>query len=170
MPKVEYVMPIVDMLVNVVANNGILTFMDGYLGFNQIYLAEEDIHKTTFRCPRSIRIFEWVVMPFRLKNVGTTYQRVMNLIFHNLIGKNMVVYIDDVVVKLADFSQRLADLEQFFIRMRQHSLKMNLVKCTFGVLAGKFLGFLVHSQRIEVDKNKIKVVLEGRPPRNKKDL
>ena len=63
MPKNEYVMPIADMFVDAIANNGILTFLDGYLGYNQIYLAEGDIHKTTFRCPGAIRTFEWVVMP-----------------------------------------------------------------------------------------------------------
>ena len=99
MPKGEYVMPIAEMLVDVAANNGILTFMDGYLGYNQIYLAEEDIHTIAFHCPRSIGIFKWVVMPFRLKNADATYQRAMNL-----IGKNMEVYIDDVVVKSAHFS------------------------------------------------------------------
>ena len=84
-------------------------------------------------------------MPFRLKNVGTTYQRVMNLICYDLIDKNMEVYIDNVVVKSADFSQHLTNLEQSVIRMRQYSLKMNPAKCTFGVSDSNFLGFLVHS-------------------------
>ena len=83
MPKDEYVMPIANMIVDIVANNGILTFMDGYSGYNKIYLAEEDIHKTTFHCPRSIGIFEWVVMSFRLKNVRATYQRA--IIFYSMI-------------------------------------------------------------------------------------
>ena len=96
-------MPIVDMLVDAAANNGILTFMDGYLGYNQIYLVKEDIHKKAFRCPGSIGTFEWIIIPFRLKNAEATYQRAMNLIFHDLIGKNMESYIDDVVVKLANF-------------------------------------------------------------------
>ena len=104
-------MPIADILIDTTANNGILTFMDGYSGYNQIYLAEKDIHKIAFDCLRSIKIFEWVVMSFGLKNAGATYQRVMNLIFHNLIGRSMEVYIDDVVLKSADFSQHLADLE-----------------------------------------------------------
>ena len=56
-------MSIADMVVDVAANNGILTFMDEYLGYNQIYFAEEDIHKMTFRYPGSIGIFEWLVMP-----------------------------------------------------------------------------------------------------------
>ena len=116
-PKDEYVIPIADMLIDAAANNGILTFMDGYSSYNQIYLAEEDIHKIAFCCPGSIRIFEWIVMPFELKNTGAAYQRAINLIFHDLIGRSMEVYIDDVVVKLFNFSQHLADLEQSFIRM-----------------------------------------------------
>ena len=93
-------MPIADMLVDIAANNGILNFMDEYSSYNHIYLAGEDIHKTTYLCRGSIRIFEWVVMSFGLKNSGAIYQRAMNLIFHDLIGKNMEVYIDDIVVKL----------------------------------------------------------------------
>ena len=89
MPKDEYVMPIVDMLVDVMTNNGILIFMDGHSGYNQIYLAE---------------------VPFGLKITRATYQRAMNLIFH-VIGKNIEVYIDDVVVKSINFTQHLTDLE-----------------------------------------------------------
>ena len=66
MPKDKYAMPIADMFIDAAANNGILTFMDGYSGYNQIYFAEEDIHKIAFCCPRSIGIFEWAVMPFGL--------------------------------------------------------------------------------------------------------
>ena len=109
-------------------------------------------------------------MPFGLKNIGATYQRAMNLILHDLIGKNMEVYSNNVVVKLAYFSQQLADLDQSFIKIQQHSLKMNPAKCAFGVSAGNFLGFLVHNQGIEEDKNKTKVVLEARTPMNKKEL
>ena len=110
-PKDEYVMLIVDMLLNAATNNGILTLIDSYLGYNQIYLVEEDIDKISFHCPRSIGIFEWVVMPFELKNARATYQKVMNIICHDLIGKSIEVYIDDVVVKLANVKQHLADLE-----------------------------------------------------------
>ena len=93
MPKDKYVMPIANMLIDAADNNGILTFMDRYLGYNQIYLAEEDIHKIAFRCLGSIGIFEWVVMPFELKNVGIIYQKAMNLIFHDLIGKKCILMI-----------------------------------------------------------------------------
>ena len=66
-----------------------------------MYIAEDDILKTAFRCPGSIKTFEWVVTPFRLKNARATYQQAMNAIFHDMIGKIIEVYIDDVVVKLA---------------------------------------------------------------------
>ena len=80
-------------------------------------------------------------MPFRLKNVGATYQRAMNMIFHHLIGRTMEVCTDDVVVKLAEFDQHLIDLEQAFKRMRLHNLKMNPEKCAFGITTDHFLGF-----------------------------
>ncbi|XP_051113707.1 uncharacterized protein LOC127239549 [Andrographis paniculata] len=85
-PKDEYVMPVADMLVDAAAMNGSLLFMDGYSGYNQIFIAEEDVGKTAFRCPGALGVYEWVVMPFGLKNVGVTYQRAMNTIFHDLIG------------------------------------------------------------------------------------
>lgn len=86
------------MLVDVAAGHDILCFMDGHTSYNQTFIAEEDVAKTTFRCPRSIRTFEWIVMPFGLKNVGATYQRAINFIFHCLIGIMLEVYIDDIVV------------------------------------------------------------------------
>ena len=102
-PNDEYIILVADMVVDVAAKNRILIFMDGYSGCNQIYLAKKDIHKTVFHCPGASGIFEWVVIPFRSKNARIAYQRIMNLIFHGLISKNMEVYIDDVVIKLADF-------------------------------------------------------------------
>ncbi|CAL9021053.1 unnamed protein product, partial [Prunus brigantina] len=98
-PKDEYPMPMADLLVDGAAKHELLSFMDGHAGYNQIFIAEEDIHKTAFRCPGAIGTYEWVVMPFGLKNAGATYQRAMNLIFHDLIGRTIEVYIDDVVVK-----------------------------------------------------------------------
>jgi hypothetical protein len=73
--------------------------MDGNAGYNQIFMAPEDIHKTAFRVPSAVGLFEYVVMTFGLKNAGATYQRVMNYIYHDLIGKLVEIYIDDVVVK-----------------------------------------------------------------------
>ena len=100
----------------------------------------EDVSKTAFRCPGAIGTYEWVVMPFGLKNAGATYQRAMNTIFHDVIGKFMEVYIDDVIVKSETKESHLVNLRQAFDRMRKHNLKMNPEKCGFGVSAAKFLG------------------------------
>ncbi|KAM2867091.1 hypothetical protein COP2_023042 [Malus domestica] len=147
-------MSISDLLIDAAANHEILSFMDGHAGYNQIFIAEADVHKTTFRCPGALGTYKWVVMPFDLKNAGGTYQRAMNTIFHDLIGTIVEVYIDDVVIKLEHRQTHLDDLRQAFLHMRQHNLKMNRAKCAFGVSTGNFLGFLVHHRGIEVDENK----------------
>ncbi|KAM2504330.1 hypothetical protein PS1_038265 [Malus domestica] len=92
-------MPISDLLIDAVAHHEILSFMDGNAGYNQIFIAEADVHKITFRYPETLDKYEWVVMLFGLKNAGATYQRAMNTIFHDLIGTIVEVYIDNVVIK-----------------------------------------------------------------------
>ncbi|XP_024156147.1 uncharacterized protein LOC112164144 [Rosa chinensis] len=115
-------------------------------------------------------VFEYVVMPFGLKNAGATYQKAMNLIFHDILGKVLEVYIDDVVVKFQKRGGHIADLRKVFDLMRQHKLKMNPAKCVFGVLAGDFLGFIVHQRGIEVPEDKASAVIHASPPRTKKEL
>ncbi|KAL6214331.1 hypothetical protein ACLB2K_013767 [Fragaria x ananassa] len=102
--------------------------MDGTAGYHQILVAEEDCHKTAFRCSRLTCAFEYVVMPFGLKNAGATYQRAMNLIFHDILGKLIEVYIDDVVVKTKMRATHVEDLRQVFMRMRRHNLKMRWLR------------------------------------------
>lgn len=109
-------------------------------------------------------------MPFRLKNAGEIYQRAMNAIFHDIIGHFLEVYIDDVVVKSSAKVQHLINPKMAFERMRQHKLKMNPLKYAFGVLAGNFLGFLVHQRGNEIDQNKAKAIIEAKPPAIKKEL
>jgi hypothetical protein len=129
-------MPVPEMLMNTAAGHKILNFMDGNAGYNHIFMALEDIHKTTFRVPRAVGLFEYVVMTFGLKNAGATYQRAMNYIFHDLIGKLVEIYIDDVVVKSASVEGHLGDVQQVLERTRIFRLKMNSKKCDFGVSAG----------------------------------
>jgi hypothetical protein len=98
-PKDEYPMPIVDMLINNASGHRVISFLDGNGGYNQIFMAEDDMSKMTFQCPGFISLFVWVVMTFGLKNVSATYQRAMDLIFHDFLGIILKVYIDDVIVK-----------------------------------------------------------------------
>ncbi|XP_073137946.1 uncharacterized protein [Henckelia pumila] len=169
-PKDVYLMPITDMLIDSVANNELLFFMDGYSGYNQIKIDERDTSKTAFRCPGAIGTFEWLVMPFGLKNAGATYQRAMNAIFHDMINHFIEVYINDIVVKSRKAEDHVEHLRKSFERMRKHNLKLNPMKCAFGVKVGNFLGFLVHQRGVEVDQNKSNAILETRPPKSKKKL
>jgi hypothetical protein len=109
--KDEYSMPVADLLIDSASSNKMISFLDGNAGYNQIFRAKEDMSKTAFYCPGFVGLFEWVMMTFGLKNAGATYQRVMNLIFHDLLGVLMEVYIDDVVVKSVGFKEHMTDLK-----------------------------------------------------------
>jgi hypothetical protein len=130
----------------------------------------EDVAKTAFRCPGHIGLFEWIVMTLGLKNAGATYQRAMNYMLHELIGKIVEIYINDVLIKSLDHESHLADVRKTLECTRKHGLKMNPNKCAFGVSAGEFLGFLVHEGGIEVGNKSMKVIDEVVPPTNLKEL
>ncbi|KAI5343515.1 hypothetical protein L3X38_011391 [Prunus dulcis] len=123
-PKDEYPMPMADMLVDGTAHNQMLSFMDGNARYNQIIVAEEDIHKTTFLCPGHIGAFEYTVMPFGLRNAGAIYQRAMNSVFHDMIGHSLEVYIDDMVIK----SPEEGDHEQTFEWEEKHQQAFEEIK------------------------------------------
>jgi hypothetical protein len=113
-PKDEYPMPVAEILINAAAGHKILSFMDGNAGYNQIFMAPEDIHKTAFRVPGVVGLFEYVVMTFGLKNAGATYQRAMSHIFHDLISNLVEIYIDDVVVKLVQLKDIWVIYDRFW--------------------------------------------------------
>ncbi|XP_072073891.1 uncharacterized protein [Arachis hypogaea] len=103
-------------------------------GYSQIFIAEDDMSKIAFHCPGALGTYEWVVMPFGLKNAGATYQRAMNAIFHEFIGKFMEVYIDDVMVKSISMNQHIDHLRKAFVTMRK-KLKCYVVAKSVKVVA-----------------------------------
>jgi hypothetical protein len=151
-------MPVADLLVDSTSGNKVISFLDGNAGYNQIFMVKEDMSKTAFHCPGFINLFECVIMTFGLKNAGATYQRAMNLIFHDLLRVLMEVYIDNVVVKLVGFEEHLTDIKLSLVRMKKYGLQMNPLKCTFGVTSGRFLGFIVHEHGIQIDPMKIESI------------
>jgi hypothetical protein len=133
-------------------------------------MAKEDMSKMAFRCPDFISLFDWVVMTFGLKNTGATYQRAMNLIFHDLLGIILEVYIDDVIVKSDSMKGHLANLCLALERMCRYGLKMNPLKYVFGVSSIKFLGFIIHEYVIEIDPTKIESFNKVQLPQCKNDV
>ena len=131
----------------------LLSFVDAYSGFHQILLNQADQIKTAFITP--YRAYCYRVMCFGLRNAGTTYQRCMQKCLHDQIGKNVQVYVDDIVIKTKEKATLIDDLRETFANLRRFRLKLNPDKCTFGVPAGKLLGFLVSSRGIEANPTKI---------------
>jgi hypothetical protein len=139
-----------------------MSFLDAFQGYHQISLSTEDREKTAFISP--LRVYYYKVMPFGLKNVGATYQRMVTKMFKDQIGKTMEIYIDDMVVKSKLSQNHLGDLTETFRTLRLHKLHLNASKCVFGVGFGKFLGFMVSHRGIEVNPNQIKAVQELKAP------
>ena len=126
-----------------------MSFLDAFQGYHQIPLALEDQEKTTFVTPTGN--YHYKVMPFGLKNAGSTYQRMMTRIFEPQLGKNIEIYVDDMVVKSKVLFEHLGDLGGTFNVLRRHKLRLNASKCFFGVGSGKFLGYMVTHRGIEVN-------------------
>ena len=129
---------------------------------------EADQEKTSFITSQGL--FYYKVMPFGLKNVGATYQRLVNHMFRPQIGRNVEVYVDDMQVNSLDEERHLDDLQETFDTFRWHQMKLNPNKCAFGVSSGKFLGFMVSQRGIEANPDKIQAILDMEPPKNIKEV
>ena len=150
-PKDSFPMPKIDQLVDATVGHPRMSFLDAFQGYHQIPLALDDQEKTTF--VTLIGNYHYKVMPFDLKNARSTYQRMMTMMFESLLGKNIEIYIDDMVVKRKMVSEHLGDLQAIFEVLRNYKLRLNASKCSFGVGSGKFLGYMVTHKGIEVNPN-----------------
>ena len=160
-PKDDFLLPHIDILVNNTAGLALLSFMDGFSGYNQIKIAPEDMEKTSFIAPQGTYCYK--IMPFGLKNAGATYQLAATTLLHDLIHKEVEVYVDDMIVKSKDREGHIPALQKFFERIQFYKLRLNPKKSTFGVTSRKLLGFMVSQRGIEVDPDKIKAIVEMKP-------
>ncbi|GKU94475.1 hypothetical protein SLEP1_g7971 [Rubroshorea leprosula] len=158
----------IDKLVEAASGNERLSLLYAYSGYHQVRMAPEDEVKTSFYA--GDEIYCYVMMPFGLKNAGATYQKIVTIVFRAQIGRNLEVYVDDIVVKSSRAEDHLTDLTETFNNLRSCSMKLNPAKCTFGVELGKFLGFMVSRRGIEVNPEKIKAIEEMKSPRSTKDV
>ena len=148
-PKDPFPMPRIDQLVDATVGHPRMSFLNAFQGYHQIPLATDNQEKTAF--VTHVGNYHYKVMPFGLKNAGSTYQRMMTKMFEPQLGKNVEDYIDDMVVKSKLVSQHLTDLANIFEILRRHKLHLNASKCSFGVGSGKFLGYMVTHRGIEVN-------------------
>ena len=127
-----------------------------------------DQEKTSFVTSQGLFCYE--VMPFGLKNAGATYQRLVNHMFHPQIERNVEVYVDDMLVKSLDEEEHLDDLQEIFDTLRRFNMKLNPSKCIFRVSSEKFLRFMVSHRGIEANPEKIKAILNMKPPQSIKEV
>jgi len=135
-PKDKFSLPITDVMIDNTCGFKRMSFMDDFLGYNQIKMYPDDETHTSFWTP--LGVFCYTVMPFDLKNAGATYQRAMSTFFHDHLRKTVECYVDDIAIKSRDKKDHLHDLRMMFDPMRAHQLKMNLTKFFLGVSSGKF--------------------------------
>ncbi|KAL0437548.1 UNVERIFIED_CONTAM: hypothetical protein Sradi_0462700 [Sesamum radiatum] len=125
---------------------------------HQIMLAPEDHKRVSFIT--SDGTFCYITMPFRLKNAGATYQMLVDKIFRPQLGRNIEVYVDDMLVKSKQAYHHVEDLDETFAVLRKYRLKLNPGKCAFGVNGGCFLGFMVTQRGVEANPEKIKAIMD----------
>jgi hypothetical protein len=167
-PKDPFPLPCIDKLVDNYTGYKYLSFMDAYSGYNQIPMHPEDQEKTAFIT--DMGVYCYTMIPFDLKNAGATYQRMMSQVFKEQIGRILEVYIDDIIVKTPEDKDPVADLHETFQQLGRYDLRLNPNKCTFGVEARKFLGFMLTSRGIEVNPVKCSAVLNMQSPRTIKEV
>ena len=158
----------IDQLVDAMIDHPRMSFLDAFQGYHQIPLALDDQEKTTFVTP--VGNYHYKVMPFGLKNAGLTYQRMMTKMFKSQLGKNVEVYIDDMVAKSKLVFEHVGDLKSIFEILKKHKLRLNASNCSFGVGSGKFLGYMVTYRGIEVNPDQIKAINNLQPSRNPKEV
>ena len=145
-----------------------MSFLDVFQDYHQIPLALDDQEKTAFIT--LIGNYHYKVMPFGVKNAGSTNQRMMTRMFKSQLGKNIEIYIDDMVVKSKVVSEHLGDLGDILEVLRKYKLRLNASKCSFSVGSGKFLGYMVTHRGIEVNPDQIKAINNLQSPRNPKEV
>ncbi|KAM2478827.1 hypothetical protein PS1_002628 [Malus domestica] len=166
--KDSFPLPLIDKLIDSTAGCELLSFIDAYSGYNQILMNPSDQEHTTFTTDRGLYCYK--VMPFGLKNERATYQRLVNSMFIEQIGKSMEVYVDDMLVKSKRADQHITNLYETFTILKRYRMRLNPNKCAFGVGFGKFLGFMISQRGIEANPEKIKVILDMKEPVTSKDI
>jgi hypothetical protein len=153
-PKDEFPLPRIDSLVDAAALSELMSLLDYYSGYHQIWMKKEDEPKTSFITPSGT--YCYLRMPEGLKNAGGSFSRMTTKVLHSQIGRNVLTYVDDFIVKSTKQENHIADVQETFANFRQAGLKLNPEKCVFGVKKGKFLGCLVSTKGFEANPNKLK--------------
>jgi ribonuclease HI len=167
-PKDNFPLPRIDKIVDSAARCEVMSLLDCFSGYHQIYMKEEDKASTSFITPFDAYCF--IRMPKGLKNVGSTFSHLTKTVLESQAGRNIFTYVDDIVVASKNKEDHLADLAETFANMRDARLRLNPEKCVFGVRQGKILGYLVSHRGIEANLTKIQAIINMTPPQSTRDV
>ncbi|GJX20228.1 reverse transcriptase domain-containing protein [Tanacetum coccineum] len=167
-PQDCYPLPEIDWKVESLYGYPFKCFLDAYKGYHQIQMAESDEEKTTFHTSQGV--YCYTKMPFGLKNAGATYQRLVDKAFDSQVGRNIEVYVDDLVIKSHTEAEMLRDIDETFRTLRKINMKLNPKKCTFGAVEGMFLGYMITPEGIKPCPSKTEAVLQLPSPRTIKEV
>ncbi|KAL3684863.1 hypothetical protein R1sor_002885 [Riccia sorocarpa] len=165
--KDSYAIPFIDDILDKVAGKDAYTFMDGYSGYNQVSIADEDQRKTAFITPWGA--YAYARMPFGLSNAPATFQRLVIDTFADYIGEFMEAFLDDFTVS-GDAEKHLEQLEKALVKCLENQLSLNPEKCVFWVQSGILLGHIICREGILMDPSKVEKIRKQPPPTNRKEL
>ncbi|CAI7919746.1 unnamed protein product [Closterium sp. NIES-54] len=164
----RYPIPRIDDLLDQLRGATVFSKLDLRSGYWQIRMADNSIHKTTFRTRYGS--YEYLVMPFGLTNAPATFQAKMNHILMPLLDECVVVYLDDILIYSRDMKQHIEHLRRVFEILRREKFYVKLSKSKFALKKVQFLGHMVSAQGVHVDPKKIEAVRTWKTPENVKEL
>ncbi|GJV51943.1 reverse transcriptase domain-containing protein [Tanacetum coccineum] len=167
-PQDCYPLPEIDWKVESLCGYPFKCFLDAYKGYHQIQMDKDDEEKTAFHTSQGV--YCYTKMPFGLKNAGATYQRLVDNAFEGQVGRNLEVYVDDLVIKSHTEDELVRDIVETFRALRKINMKLNPKKCTFGATEGMFLGYLIEPDGIKPCPEKTKAVIQLPSPRTMKEV
>jgi hypothetical protein len=159
-PKDEFPLPRIDSLVDAAAFSELMSLLDCYSGYHQIWMKKEDVPKTSFITPSGT--YCYLQMPEGLKNAGGSFSIMTAKVLHSQIGRNVLTFVDDIIVKSMKQENHISDLQETLANFRQASLKLNPEKCVFGVKKGTFLGYMVQQRESKLTQVRLKLSIGWR--------
>jgi hypothetical protein len=167
-PKDNFPLERIDQIVDTAVGSETMALLDYFSGYHKIWLREEDEENTSFITP--FGTYYYLRMPEALRNASSIFGRMTKAALKDQVGKDILSYINDIVMISKTRKNYITDLAETFANMHETRLKLNPEKCVFGMTKGKVLGCLVPTKGIEANPDKIKVIIQMQPPQSRKDV
>jgi hypothetical protein len=166
--KDKYPLPKMEHILQRVAGDSKMSMIDGFSGYNQVFVLPEDREKTTFTTPWGT--FMYAKMPFGLINAGKMFQHAMDIAFIGEKDKFVVVYLDDITVFSKSDKEHYRHLKKVFLKCRSFGISLNPKKSLFAMQEGKLLGHIVSVEGVRIDPRRVEAIQALSIPRSKKEV